>query len=589
MTREAQGRTIGRAGMRQRDSVRLRWLTSRASGSAPWLTPQGLLWSVVTALLIVLVLLPVYHLVLESFRTATGLSLANYLQILQLRRFHEALLNSLLLGLICAVLSMFLGTPLAWLVSRTNMPFRGVMRICILGAFVTPGFVNALSWTLLAGPNAGLLNKLWMALTGASSGFINIFSMHGLVLVSLATVYPLAFLLMYNAFEMMDTDMEDAARVLGAGRLRILVTVTLPLARPALVAGFIMTFLEALILYGAPAFIGVPARIYVVTTQLWSLFEYPPQIGLAAALSLPLLLITAGLLWMQRRLLVQRRFATIQGKGDRQQRLDLGLWKWVAAGGALLVVLLTFILPNCVLINASFLKHSFRGIAFDNLTLRNYGFVLFGYEAGMLSIRNSLVTSGLAATLAVPLTAVAAYLAERQIVRFGSLLAFLAMVPLVIPGMVFAVGLFAAYSSGPIVLYGTLWILVLAYLTKHLPFAFMSCKAALSGVHLELESAASILGASRLRVLRDITAPLIKNGLLGGWILVFTPSLKELSASVLLYNSRTTVIPMAIMDAYLLPQWEAVAALSVLLLAINAVAIVAGYRLLGGNVLRQNP
>jgi iron(III) transport system permease protein len=589
MTREAQSRTMARAGTRQLDSVKLRWVTSRAGGSASWLTPQGMLWGLVTALLVVLVLLPLYHLVLESFRTATGFSLANYLQLLQLRRFHEALLNSLILGLICAVLSMLLGTPLAWLVSRTNVPLRGLIRICILGAFVTPGFVNALSWTLLAGPNAGLLNKLWMALTGASSGFINIFSMHGLVLVSLATVYPLAFLLMYNAFEMMDTDMEDAARVLGAGRLRILVTVTLPLARPALVAGFIMTFLEALILYGAPAFIGVPARIYVVTTQLWSLFEYPPQIGLAAALSLPLLLITAGLLWMQRRLLVQRSFATIQGKGGRQQRLDLGLWKWLAVSGVSLVVLLTFILPNCVLINASFLKHSFRGIAFDNLTLRNYGFVLFGYEAGMLSIRNSLVTSGLAATLAVPLTAVAAYLAERQIVRFGSLLAFLAMVPLVIPGMVFAVGLFAAYSSGPIVLYGTLWILVLAYLTKHLPFAFMSCKAALSGVHLELESAASILGASRLRVLRDITAPLIKNGLLGGWILVFTPSLKELSASVLLYNSRTTVIPMAIMDAYLLPQWEAVAALSVLLLAINAVAIVAGYRLLGGNVLRQNP
>jgi iron(III) transport system permease protein len=540
------------------------------------------------ALLVVLVVLPLYHLVIESFKTATGFTLTNYRQLLQLKRFHEALLNSLILGLVCAVLSMLLGTPLAWLVSRTNVPCRGLLRVCILGAFVTPGFVNALSWTLLAGPNAGLLNKLWMALTGASSGFINIFSMHGLVLVSLATVYPLAFLLMYNAFEMMDTDLEDAARVLGAGRLRILVTVTLPLARPALVAGFIMTFLEALILYGAPAFIGVPARIYVVTTQLWSLFEYPPQIGLAAALSLPLLLITAGLLWMQRHLLGQRSFATIQGKGGRQQRLDLGVWKWLAASGALLVVLLTFILPNGVLINASFLKQSFRGFAFDNLTLRNYGFVLFGYEAGMLSIRNSLVTSGLAATLAVPLTAVAAYLAERRIVRFGSLLAFLAMVPLVIPGMVFAVGLFAAYSSGPIILYGTLWILVLAYLTKHLPFAFMSCRAALSSVYLELESAASLLGASRLRVLRDITAPLIKNGLLGGWILVFTPSLKELSASVLLYNSRTTVIPTAIMDAYLLPHWEAVAALSVLLLAINAVAIVAGYRLLGSHMLRQN-
>ncbi len=143
-------------------------------------------------------------------------------------------------------------------------------------------------------------------------------------------------------------------------------------------------------------------------------------------------------------------------------------------------------------------------------------------------------------------------------------------------------------SSGPIILYGTLWILLLAYLTKHMPFAFMSAKSALSSVHLELESAASILGASRLRVLRDITAPLIKHGLLAGWILVFIPSLKELSASVLLYNSKTTVIPTAIMDAYLLPQWEAVAALSVLLLVINAVVVVVGYRCLGGSMFGQS-
>jgi iron(III) transport system permease protein len=561
-------------------SQRPDWL----SRGGAWLSPQGLLWGTITVILAVLVLLPLYHLIVESVHTPTGFSLANYAQITQLKRFHEALFNSLLLSLVCAVLGMLLGTPLAWLVSRTNVPGRGAIRLCVLGAFVTPGFVNALSWTLLAGPNAGLLNKLWMALTGAGSGLINIFSMPGLVLVSLATIYPLAFLFMYNAFEMMDSEMEEAARTLGAGTWRILLTVTLPLARPALMAGVLMMFLETLILYGAPAFIGVPARIYVITTQLWSLFEYPPRIGLAAALSLPLVLVTAVLLWIQRRLLAHRTFATLQGKGGRQQRVNLGWWKWPALAGALVVILLTFILPNVVLLNASFLRQSFRGFSFANLTLKNYAFVLFSYEAGMLSIRNSLVTSGLAASLAVMLSAIVAYVAERNLVRGGGLLAFLAMVPLVIPSMVFAVGLFAAYSTGPIILYGTLWILLMAYLTKHLPFAFMSCKSALASVHRELESAASLLGASRLQVLRDITGPLIKHGLLAGWILVFIPSLKELSASVLLYNSKTTVIPTAIMDAYLLPQWEAVAALSVLLLVINAVVVVVGYWCMGGNI-----
>lgn len=564
-----------------------RRLAGLAANVVACFTPQSLLWGLVTVVLAILVLLPLYHLLIESFTVSTGLSLSNYAQIFQLKRFHEALLNSLVLGLTCAVISMLLGTPLAWLVSRTTIPGRRFLRLCVLGAFVTPGFVNALSWTLLAGPNAGLLNKWWMALSGASTGFINIFSLHGLILVSLATIYPLAFLFMYNAFEMIDSEMEEAARMLGAGTLRIFLTITLPLALPAIIAGFIMTFLEALILYGAPAFIGVPARIYVVTTQLWSLFEYPPKIGQAAALSLPLLLLTAGLLWLQRRLLGQRHFATIKGKGGRLARIDLGWWQWPILGGAVLIVFVTFLLPNFIIVEASFLRHSFRGFSLSNLTLKNYAFVLFGYEAGTLSIRNSLVTSGLAATVAVFMTAVTAYLTERKLVRGSAVLSFLAMLPLVIPGMVFAVGLFAAYSTGPIILYGTLWILMLAYLTKHMPFAFMSCKSALASVHQELESAASILGASRLRVLRDITCPLIKNGLLAGWILVFIPSLKELSASVLLYNSKTTVIPTAIMDAYLLPQWEAVAALSVLLLVINALVVAVGYRCMGNNMFGQ--
>ncbi|MBI4506217.1 MAG: iron ABC transporter permease, partial [Chloroflexi bacterium] len=370
-----------------------------------------------------------------------------------------------------------------------------------------------------------------------------------------------------------------------ASPLRVLATITLPLAWPALIAGFILMFLEAMILYGVPAVIGVPARIYVITTQLWTLFEYPPRIGLAAALSLPLLLITAVLLWLQRRLLARRSYVTFQGKGGRRRPVDLGPWKGPALAFAWLVILVTFILPNVALLGASLLRQSFRGFSLENLTLHNYWYVLFSYEAGTLSIRNSVIASAVAATVAAVIALVIAYLTERKIVRFGAFLAFLAMLPLVIPAMVFAVGLFVAYSTGPLLLYGTLGILILAYLTKHLPFPFMSSNAALSSVHVELESAANILGASRLRVLRDITGPLIKNGLLAGWILVFTPSVKELSASILLYTSKTTVIPTAIMDAYLLPSWESVAALSVLLLVINAAVILIGYRLLGGNVL----
>ncbi|MGH7266487.1 MAG: ABC transporter permease [Candidatus Rokuibacteriota bacterium] len=548
---------------------------------------NGLVWSLFVLVLVILVLLPLYHLIIESLRTDAGFSLVNYAKLLETRRFHEALFNSVYLGLACGIIGMLLGVPMAWLVSRTNMPLRRLIGLGVLGTFVTPGFVNALAWILLAGPNAGLLNKAWMAATGSDTGLFNIFSMTGLVFVSLATVYPLAFLFMYNAFDVMDTEVEDAARILGARTPRIFLTVTLPLAWPAVVAGFILMFLESLILYGVPAFIGVPARVYVITTQIFFLFEYPPQVGLAAALSFPLLLITAVLLWFQRRWLARRTYATVTGRGGQHRRIDLGGWRWPTFGMAAVVVGVTFVLPTLILLRTSLLRQSFRGWSWENLTLGNYFFVLFTYDAGALSIWNSLVTSTVAATVAVVISIVIAYLTARKLVPFGPALAFLATLPLVIPAMVFAVGLFAAYSSAPVMLYGTLWILILAYLTKHLPFAFMSCHAAVGGIHQELESAASVLGASRMRVLRDVTGPLVKNGLLAGWILVFTPSVKELSASVLLYTSRTTVIPTAIMDAYLHPRWEAVAALSVILLAINAAVVLAGYRLLGRNVLGQ--
>lgn len=557
----------------------------RPQASRDWITLPAMLGALSMSILVLLVTLPIYHLVVASFKTPGGLSLSNYAEILFARRFQEAMRNTVVLGLVCASLGTVIGASLAWLVSRTNVPLRGFIRVCVLGTFVVPAFVNALSWVLLAGPNAGLLNRFWMFVTGSSKGFVNIYSMEGLAIVSVATVYPLAFIFLYNAFEMMDSEMEQAARVLGASGVRTVLTITLPLARPAIVAGFILMFLETIILYGAPAVIGIPSNIYVVTTAIWTLFEYPPEIGLAAALALPLLLITAALLWMQQHLLGQRGFATVQGKGGRWQRTDLGRWKWVAASLACLIIVVTFILPNVVLIVTSVLKQAYRGVSLQNLGLNHYQYVLFEYTAGIPSVRNSLVTSVAAATFAVLIASVAAFIADRRIVRFGPVLAFLAMAPLVIPAMVFAVGLVAAYSAGPLALYGTLWILILAYLTKNLPLAFMNCRASLSTVHTELESAARVLGASALRVLKDITGPLIKNALLAGWILVFAHSLKDLGASVLLYTSKTTVISTAIMDVFYSQNWGAVAALSVILLAINAAVVMVGYRILGGTIL----
>src|SRR2546425_564714 len=292
------------------------------------------LWASVTAALAVLVLLPLGWLVVKSFQTEAGLSLANYAAIGSQKAFRAATVNSLVFGVAASLIGLVLGAPMAWAVSRTNMPLRGLVRAGVLGAFVTPGFVLAVAWILLAGPNAGLLNKLWIALTGASRGMLDVYTMTGLVLVSVASTFPLAFILVYNTLELMSGDVEEAARVLGAGTARVTWTITLPLALPAIVASLILMFLETIILYGVPAMIGVPARIYVLTTQLFSLFEWPPRIGLAAAISLPLLLVTAVLLFDRDRPRARRDRGQRRCRDRGRRRLPHGAPDRAARGAA---------------------------------------------------------------------------------------------------------------------------------------------------------------------------------------------------------------------------------------------------------------
>jgi iron(III) transport system permease protein len=545
------------------------------------MSAQTPIFAAVALVVAVLVLLPLYHVTVSSVTGPHGVSLDNYANALRTPRFVAAVGNSLLLAVLSSLTSMLLGTPIAWLVSRSDMPLRRTIRVLVLVSFAVPAFVNALSWVLLAGPNAGALNKAWMALTGSDHGFLDIFSMTGLVLVYTATIYPLAFIFMHNAFESMDARMEHAARLLGAGGARVALTITLPLARPAILAAFIITFLEGFTSYGAPAVIGVPARVYVITTQIWSLFQYPPQIALAAALSLPLLIVSIALLAAQRLLLGRRGFTTIHGKAGLVPRTELGGWRWPAVLLCLAIVFVTFVLPNAMIVFEAFYANSYGPLSLRNVTLEHFRYVLVDYIDGAPSIRNSLFTATIAATLGVLLAFTSAVIVAHVKSRVASILNFLCLLPLVIPSMVFAVGLVAAYSRGPLVLYGTLSIMILAFLTLNLPYAFMCSSSALASVHAELESAARTLGAPLLRVLRDITMPLVAGGLLTGWIVVFANSLRELSAAALLFTSRTTVIATAIMDLDYASNWGGVAALSVILLAINAIVITAGYRFVG--------
>ncbi|HUJ76842.1 MAG TPA: ABC transporter permease subunit, partial [bacterium] len=258
--------------------------------------PSLLVWVAAGAILLFLVVNPLVRLVLVSFSQprGQGFTLANYVAAYSRERYLAALGNSLVLGFGAAALGALFGLPMAWAVARTDMPGKRVVWASVLGAFVVPPYLGAVAWILLAGPNAGWLNRLLAGLLGMAHGPFNVYSMPGLVLVVACSSYPYVFVFTQTALERISTDMEDAAHILGAGAWRTTLRVTLPLAMPAILGALILVFLEAIALFGSPALIALPARFQVVTTQMWEFFEQPPRVQVAAAYAMPLLAVTVA-------------------------------------------------------------------------------------------------------------------------------------------------------------------------------------------------------------------------------------------------------------------------------------------------------
>ena len=536
----------------------------------------------IAGLLAFLVLWPVAWVVVASLQDAAGqLSLDNYVRAASSSSMLTAAWHSVVLATSVGLLSVAVAAPMAWAVSRTDMPLRGLIRVLVLGSLVTPGFLTAMAWILLGGPNSGLINQLYVKLTGAGSGLFDIFTMQGMIFVTFLECYPFAFVLICAALNMISPDHEDAAGILGANTWQTMRRIVIPLGLPAVFGGFILAFTEALVLFSSPAMIGVPARIYVLTTQIWSLFQFPPEIGVAAALALPLLVVTMVLLMLQRRILGRRSFATVTGKVSAHRLVALGRTKWLVLAFCLLVVTASVGVTYVVLFAYATTRVWGEPLGAGNFTLEHFKLVLFSLDSAQRGLVNSLMLGAMSATVAVLLGASAAFAAERRLVAGAPLISGLAMAPMVIPGIVFAVGLFAAYTRPPFLLYGTLWILFLAYATKFLPLAYMNAATSIKAVGVDLEDAARIAGAGSTSVLRRITGPLIRDGLLAGWLLVFVYSMRELSSSILLFTNNTIVVAVSILDLYDTGAWQPLCALGCVLLVINLAVIGAAYGLLG--------
>jgi len=550
-----------------------------------------LLWLALIAVLAFLVLNPILRLIISSLQaTDTGrFTFANYRVAYGNVRHLQALVNSLELGVGVALLATLFAVPIAWAISRTDMPGKAFVRLMVFAAFVTPPYLGAIGWILLAGPNSGWLNKVWMALTGAEHGIFNIYSMTGLILVVAVTSFPYTFVFTSSALDLVSSEMEDAANILGARTLRTTLRITLPLVTPAIIGGIIISFLEAIALFGAPALIALPARFNVVSTQLWQFFEYPVRVEEAAAYAMPLLAITVLMFWLQRRILGRRGYASVTGKGGERRMIALGPWRWVMLGYALLVCALSVFLPMLVLLQAAFAKAWGRGFSIDNLTFHNFYYLLVEQTQAKQTILNTFVYSAVTAFAAISLSLAIAYVVSRKLVPWSNVLAFLCVAPFVVPGIVLAIGFYAAYAPPPLALYGTATILILGFTTRFLPIAYTSSAAGLRSINPEMEEAVRILGGGRLLAIRKVLIPLLKKSLAGAWILVFIPATRELSSAVFLVGPNTRVISVMLFDLSEEGNFEVLSALGVILLIATVAIAGIGSKMIGRDfMLRRN-
>jgi iron(III) transport system permease protein len=546
-----------------------------------------LVFAAVAVLLCILVLLPLGWLAWFSVTNEQGaLTFANFVRLVTDPALLEPLLITFVIAAAAGLSACIVAAPLAWLVARTDMPLRNVVRALVTASFVTPPFLGAIAWELLAAPNSGLLNQAarWLFGLDEYDYVFDIYTVTGVVFAIACYTFPYVFTVLANALDRVPSDLEDASAILGGRSWTTLRRITLPLVLPALLAGGLIAFLQALTMFGTPAILAMPAGFHTLTTRIWSLFQYPPQTNLAAAAAMPLLLITLIVLQLQRWLLGRRSFVVVGGKNSPPRRLQLGRWRLPGLGLCLLIMMMPVFLPYLALLKVALVQNLSDPLSLSTLTFAHIRFALWDFSDTRMAMVNTMVLGVGSASVVTAMVLIIAYLSSRRLVMGHAALAGLAMAPLAIPGIVMGVGLFLVYSRPPFLLYGTLWILLIGFVTMELPAGFQQVQAALRGLHVELEEAARIFGATRLAALRQITAPLLRSTIIATWCIVFIGVIRELSATVLLTTSNTKVISVVIYDLNESGDLGAISVLGLTLLLITFIIVLFVNRLpiLGG-------
>ncbi len=520
----------------------------------PRMLTRSLLGRIVAGLLILVLLLlsapPLIAVLIISFQKGTLLAhpvwtFANYVTVYRQFLTGGPLPSTLIFATGSALLALLLGGILAFIVERTNAPFRGLGYLVAIGVVAIPGPVYAIGWMLLFG-RSGLINTSWAwacQLADVSCEPFQITNFAGMIAVEGLGWTPLAFLLLVGPIRSVDRSLEEAAITCRATSFQVFRYITGPLLLPAVVAILLLAFIRALEAFAVPAIIGMPGRIAVITTEIYytAVQQIPPEFGLAGAYSVVLVAIVTLLLFVYARLTAKAaHFTTITGKGSNVRILKMGRMRYVLAGILLLYAVVLVGIPLLIMVTASLQKY-YNGITLTGLTLFQYE-TMFSYSQIAHSFVNSMVVGLLSATAIMALSFLAAWISVRGAGKTRRAVDMLVSLPLVLPGIVLGLALLQEFANAPFPIYGTIGALVIAGVTRFIPFGFRFTHAGMLQIHPELEEAGWMCGASQFQVLARIVMPLIALPMIAGFLYVFLNSARELEASVLLVTPGTPMV-----------------------------------------------
>jgi len=523
-----------------------------------------------------LALIPLAMLLYNSIRSAPPgepgayFTVKNYLQAYLDPEFYFLWKNTLFFGLGTCILTFVLGTSVAWIYERTNTPFKKIFAVMALIPFIVPGVLSTVSWILLLSPKIGVVNVVLMKLLHLEKAPFNIYSLYGMIWAEGIHIYPLTFLIMAAAFRSMDMALEESATMSGSGTLSTLYHITLPLMRPALFSAMLLMFIRAIEGFAVPALVGLPAGIEVFTSKIWlALHEYPTNFGLAGSLAVILLVISGlGVFFYRRITAKEQRFATITGKAFRPRVIDLGRFRYVVSLLCILFFFVTVGLPFFILIWSSLTPfYEVPSIAaLSKLSFKNYIY-LFNFPLVLRALRNTIFLMITTATVTMFLTSVIAWIVVKSKIKGRGFLDGITFIPIAIPSIVMGVSLIYVYLTLPIPIYGTIWILLLAYTTKMMPYGIRTTTATIIQISSELEEASALSGGSWGTTFRKIILPLLIPGFMAGWIYITMVSMRELSASILLYGYGSEVLSIVIFDLWEGGDYPVLCALGLMMVA----------------------